>query len=296
MAEPWDNSLKTFINENPQDFVSWLLEDAQFKKKLQTEFKTRTIRADGLLEAVQHGKDMLLQIEFQSTNDPTIGERLLEYSFEAKRTHNLPVDSCVIYLRDVGEVPQSPLRWPLPDDRQVSRFDYQIIELAKVPTEELRQKDLKGLLPLLILTKDGATHEVVEEVISKLVAAEQQELLPMVELLSSLVFTSGPDKEWILWRFNQMQNILRETWAYQKITQEAREEGREEGKLEGLRRAILKIVQKHFPEMENVTQKQIEGITNPASLEDSLVNISSAQNLQEALQALIALDKGEKKN
>src|SRR6266851_5008152 len=203
MAEPWDNSLKTFINENPQDFVSWLLEDAQFKKKLQTEFKTRTIRADGLLEAVQHGKDMLLQIEFQSTNDPTI---------------------------------------------------------------------------------------------SKLVAAEQQELLPMVELLSSLVFTSGPDKEWILWRFNQMQNILRETWAYQKITQEAREEGREEGKLEGLRRAILKIVQKHFPEMENVTQKQIEGITNPASLEDSLVNISSAQNLQEALQALIALDKGEKKN
>jgi predicted transposase YdaD len=60
MAEPWDDSLKTFINENPQDFVSWLLEDAQFKKKLQTEFKTRTIRADGLLEAVQHDKDMLL--------------------------------------------------------------------------------------------------------------------------------------------------------------------------------------------------------------------------------------------
>jgi predicted transposase/invertase (TIGR01784 family) len=288
MAEPWDDSLKTFINENPQDFVSWLLEDAQFKKKLQTEFKTRTIMADGLLEAAQHGKDMLLQIEFQSTNDPAIGERLLEYSFEAKRTHNLPVDSCVIYLRDVGEVPQSPLRWPLPDDRQVLRFDYQIIELAKVPTEELRQKDLKGLLPLLILTKDGATHEVVEEVISKLVAAEQQELLPMVELLSSLVFTSGPDKEWILWRFNQMQNILRETWAYQEIMQK--------GKLEALHDALLKIVRERFPEMIEVTQKQIGGIVNPTTLEDLLVNISLAQNLQEALQALIALDKGEKKN
>src|SRR6266516_1250296 len=288
MAEPWDDSLKTFINENPQDFVTWLLEDAQFKKKLQTEFKTRTIRADGLLEAAQHGKDMLLQIEFQSTNDPTIGERLLEYSFEAKRTHKLPVSSCVIYLRVVGEVQQSPLRWTLPDDRQVLRFDYRIIELAKIPTDELRQKDLKGLLPLLILTQGGATHEVVEEVISKLVASEQQELLPITELLSSLVFTSGPDREWILWRFNQMQNILRETWAYQEILQE--------GELEGLRRALLKIVQKHFPEMIDVTQKQIEGITNPASLEDLLVNISSAQNLQEALQALVTLDKGEKKD
>jgi hypothetical protein len=85
-----------------------------------------------------------------------------------------------------------------------------------------------------------------------------------------------------------MQNILRETWAYQEILLE--------GELEGLRRALLKIVQKHFPEMIDVTQKQIEGITNPASLEDLLVNISSAQNLQEALQALVTLDKGEKKD
>ncbi|HKF38171.1 MAG TPA: hypothetical protein VKB35_14850 [Ktedonobacteraceae bacterium] len=39
MAEPWDDSLKIFINENPQDFASWLLGEAQVKKKLQTEFK-----------------------------------------------------------------------------------------------------------------------------------------------------------------------------------------------------------------------------------------------------------------
>ncbi len=288
MAEPWDDSLKTFINENPQDFVSWLLEDAQLKKKLQTEFKTRTIRADGLLEAVQHGKDMLLQIEFQSTNDPTIGERLLEYSFEAKRAYQLPVDSCVIYLRDVGEVPQSPLRWTLPDDRRILRFDYQIIELAKIPTDELRQKDLKGLLPLLILTQGGATHEVVEEVINKLVAAKQQELLPVTKLLSSLAFESEDDQEWLTRRFHQMQDILRETRAYQEIIQE--------GKLEALHDALLKIVRERFPEMIEVMRKQIGGVVNPTTLEDLLVNISLAQNLQEALQALIALDKGEKKN
>jgi predicted transposase/invertase (TIGR01784 family) len=288
MAEPWDDSLKTFINENPQDFVSWLLEDAQFKKKLQTEFKTRTIRADGLLEAAQHGRDMLLQIEFQSTNDPTIGERLLEYSFEAKRTHKLPVHSCVIYLRDVGEVQQSPLRWTLPDDRQVLRFDYQIIELAKIPTDELRQKDLKGLLPLLILTQGGAKREVVEEVINRLVAAKQQELLPVTKLLSSLAFESEDDQEWLTRRFHQMQDILRETRAYQEIIQE--------GKLEALHDALLKIVRERFPEMIEVMQKQIGGVVNPTTLEDLLVNISLAQNLQEALRALIALDKGEKKN
>ena len=85
-----------------------------------------------------------------------------------------------------------------------------------------------------------------------------------------------------------MQNILRETRAYQEIIQE--------GKLEALHDALLKIVRERFPEMIEVMQKQIGGVVNPTTLEDLLVNISLAQNLQEALQALIALDKDEKKN
>jgi hypothetical protein len=182
---------------------------------------------------------------------------------------------------------QEQMRWTLPDDREVLWFNYQLIELAKIPTDKLRQKNLKGLLPLLILTQGGATHEVVEETINKLVAAEQYELLPITKLLSSLVFISGPDREWITWRFNQMQNILRETWAYQEIVQE--------GKLEALHDALLKIVRERFPEMIEVTQKQIGGIVNPTTLEDLLVKISLAQNLQEALQALVRLDKDERK-
>ena len=83
MPGQWDDSLKMFISENPQDFASWLFEGAQVRGKLLTEFKTRTIDADALLEVMLNGEDMLLQIEFQSTNDPTIGARLLEYNFEA---------------------------------------------------------------------------------------------------------------------------------------------------------------------------------------------------------------------
>lgn len=183
---------------------------------------------------------------------------------------------------------QSPLRWTLPDDREVLWFDYQIIELAKIPTDELRQKDLKGLLPLLILTQGGATHEVVEEVIDKLLAAKQHELLPITELLSSLVFTSGPDKEWILWRFSQMQNILRETWAYQEIMQE--------GELLALHQAVLDIVQERFSEIVSFAKKQIDDIQDPEILRRLIVKMSIAQTPEEALQYLFTVDKGEKKN
>ena len=157
MAKPWDDSLKIFISENPQDFATWLLGEAQIKVKLLTEFKTRTIEADALLEVTLNGEDMLLHIEFQSTNDPAIAERLLAYNFEAKREHKLPVYSCVIYLKDVGIVPESPLRWNLPNGREVLQFHYESVELWKLSTESLRRTGLPGLLPLIILTKDGAT-------------------------------------------------------------------------------------------------------------------------------------------
>src|SRR5258708_6562597 len=104
MPGQWDDSLKIFISENPQDFASWLLGEAQVKAKLLTEFKTRTIEADALLKVTLNGEDM-----------------------------------------------------------------------------------------------------------SGLQVAEKNELLPITQLLASLVFTSELDKEWIIWRFNKMSDILRET-------------------------------------------------------------------------------------
>ncbi len=287
MPGQWDDSLKMFISENPQDFASWLFEGAQVRGKLLTEFKTRTIDADALLEVMLNGEDMLLQIEFQSTNDPTIGARLLEYNFEAKREHKLPVHSCVIYLKNDGDVPRSPLKWKLPNGQEVLQFHYQSIELGRLPTEALRRTRLTGLLPLLILTKDGATHEVVEEVIAGIEAAEKQDLLPITKLLASLVFTSESDKEWIIWRFNKMSDILRETWAYQEIVQE--------GELRALHQALLAVVQRRFPEIIDLTKKQIDDVVEPESLQDLLVNISLAQNVQDAIRALFALEKTERR-
>ncbi|HEX9133212.1 MAG TPA: hypothetical protein VF844_13050 [Ktedonobacteraceae bacterium] len=174
MPGPWDDTLKMFISENPQDFASWLFGGAQVTGKLRTEFKKRTIDADALLDVIQEGERFLVHIEFQSTNDLNIGERLLEYSFEAKREHKLPVYSCVIYWRDYGDVPQPPLRWEVANGLEVLQFHYRSIELGKIPTDELRRTGRVGLLPLLILTKGGATYNVVEEVIAELEALRNQ--------------------------------------------------------------------------------------------------------------------------
>jgi hypothetical protein len=295
MPGPWDDTLKMFISENPQDFASWLFVGAQVTGKLRTEFKKRTIDADALLDVIRAGERFLVHIEFQSTNDLNIGERLLEYSFEARREHRLPVYSCVIYLRDYGEVPQPPLRWEVANGLEVLQFHYRSIELGKIPTDELRRTRRVGLLPLLILTKGGATYDVVEEVIAELEAAEKPELLPITELLASLVFKNEADQEWIERTFAMLKDPLRDTPAYQRYLKEGRELERQQS-LERQRQTLLEIVQVRFPKLLHLTKGLATITSDPEVLERLIVKMGTAQTLEEAQESLIDVDGSDKKN
>jgi hypothetical protein len=288
-----------FISENPQDFASWLFVGAQVTGKLRTEFKKRTIDADALLDVIRDGERFLVHIEFQSTNDLNIGERLLEYSFEARREHKLPVYSCVIYLRDYGDVPQPPLRWEVANGLEVLEFHYRSIELGKIPTDELRRTRRVGLLPLLILTKGGATYDVVEEVIAELEAAEKPELLPITELLASLVFKNEADQKWIERTFAMLKDPLRDTPAYQRFLKEGRELGREEERqqtLERQRQTLLEIVQVRFPKLLHLTKGLATITADPEVLERLIVKMGTAQTLEEAQAYLVDVDGNDKKN
>lgn len=294
MPGPWDDSLRIFISENPQDFASWIIQTTgvKVKEKLLTRFETRVLEADALLLLVTEEEvEFLLEIEFQSTNDPDIGERLLAYSFEAKREHHLPVQACVIWLRSDGEVPEPPLKWPLPGGRINLVFDYVSIELAEMPTNEFRQLNLPGILPLMILTKQGATHDVVQEVITRLEATGKRSLLLITEFFSSLVFTNEDDQKWLERTFAVIKDQLRDTPAYQRYLKEGLEKGREE-----LRQAVVDVVQERFPELVAFARKQVDTIEDFALLRRLNIKMSTAQTIEEAAQALIAIGNGEKKN
>ena len=298
MVGDWDDSLKMLINDNSQDFVTWLFEGAKATGKLLTQFKKRTIDADALVEAIQDEEQFLAHFEFQSTNDPSIAERLLEYNFEARRVHKLPVYSCVIYLKSDGKVPKPPLVWKIPGGREVLRFQYISIELGELFTEEIRRTGRVGLLPLLILTKDGARHEVVEEVITGLEVAEQYNLLPITKLLASLVLKSEADQNWLERRFAVLDEILRNTPAYQKILKEGRAEGLEKGlekgrqevlqrELQRQREALLDVIRTRFPKIERQAKRQVEHIGDTSILLRLIIKMTTVPTAEEATQLLL---------
>ncbi len=91
------------------------------------------------------------------------------------------------------------------------------------------------------------------------------------------------------------KDIIEESWLYQKNLQKGVEKERQET-LQQERAALLTIVHGRFPEIADLTNKQVETIEDPSILRDLIVKMSLAHDIQEALQVLVALGKNDMQN
>lgn len=181
----------------------------------------------------------------------------------------------------------------LPDGLEVHRFQFGVIELAEIESEDLRSVGAKALLPLLPLTRNGKRHEVVDAAIASLSPPGEvpdAELLVFTFEFASLVFTEEPDRHWLKRRFSVFNDILRETWVFQEIMQEGEEKGLKKG-LDELRQTLLDVVQARFPELVFLARGQVAFIENPEVLRALIVKVSTAHTVEEAQQHLLEVGK-----
>jgi predicted transposase YdaD len=155
--------------------------------------------------------------------------------------------------------------------------------------EKFKQINLDMVQPLLILCQDGAKREVLNEVITHLEAENKNELLSITRSFAGLVFKSETDQKWLAWRFAMLRDYLREhSWTYQETVQEGREEGLEEGRVL-TRQNIEAFVQKRFPTLLASVKKQIENITDLATLQNILFTVGTARSAKEVKDFLSKL-------
>ena len=301
--------MKRLISAHPQHFVSWLLKDAQFVQLLPQELKNKTREADVIFQVLLNETEMLLHLELQSRDDTNMTLRLLEYNVLAVSEYRRPVLSCVLYLRKGQTIAESPLEWKLPNGQPVLTFTFLVVKLWEVAAEEIMRTGLVGLLPLLPLTRDGKRHEVIEEMIEAIVAARQDNLLTLSEIVAGLVFKDSQDQVWLKGRFAMHKDIFEESWVYQEIVQEGLAKGMQQGMQQGIQRgmqqgmeqglqqgmeqerqrqlqAFVSIVQGRFPELTERAKRRANETTNPVQLQELLIKIGLAKDIEEAKQAL----------
>lgn len=299
--------MKKLVGGSPQDFLALVVSEARFVRELPGELRFENTHADGLIEGVQDEERFLAHLEFQSSYDLRIGERLLEYNVLASRQYGyLPVYSCVIYLKDCGNVPQSPYIRRLPSGEETIRFHYGCIELHQMTADELKQKGLVGLAALLPLTKDGARRVVIEDMIAQLVAAEKTDSLWVGYALASKVMTD--DLQWLRRRFAVFSDFLRDSPVYQEVLEEGLEQGLrtglekglqqglQAGELRALRQTLREIIHERFPQLDSLARDQGEATSDTELLRRIIVKISVAQTTSEAEQYLLTLTRDDKRN
>jgi predicted transposase YdaD len=310
MSTPHDDSFKTLVRDDPLAFIHLVFPKAQLVRQLREKLKEWKLEVDALFEILlENGEPMLVHIEFQTYNDPEMPKRLLRYNILTWSEYNIPVYSCVIHVLRDGKLPTSPFRLKVGTGKQVIQFDFDVIELGELSPEEILQTGQANLFPLLPFTRGGARREVVETVFEELTEAGKSNLLSVAQTLASLAFrreNNTADQEWLIRRYKQMFDIVKDTPLYQEMFRDAREEareealkeGREEGlkeglekaqqeKLEALRRALIGIVQARFPRLEKLARGQAAITDDEDEINDLIVKLSMARDGKEAKRCLI---------
>ncbi|MEO6891798.1 MAG: hypothetical protein ABI456_19530 [Ktedonobacteraceae bacterium] len=182
--------------------------------------------------------------------------------------------SCVIYVRRDYGIAVSPLTRRLPDGSLIYQFHFLTVALWEHSAQELLAGNLPGLLALLPLTRDGKDQAVIDEMIVRLQAHDNYEMLSLGYLFSSLTWTREDERKWIQRRFAMLRDELQESWAYQEILQE------------GMIKVLLAIVEARFPELLPQAKALVERAHDPLILQRLAIALSVARSTEEASQSL----------
>ena len=310
MSKLWDDMLKRMFTANPQHFLNWLLPNAVVLHELSSELKTPTIadlkaqwseKTRDLTTDIQYvilwyGVKTILHLEFQRRGDKEMGKRLWKYNVTTTINKGLPVHSIVIYLRKERKIEEPPYIDPLPNDQPHHIFFYQVVKLWEVPAEIFLQPGAEGLLPLVTLTQDGKRREVVDEMIKRLVATHNTNLLSMAFNFAALVYNKPVEQQWLIERFEMYKKDLEESWVYQKILGEGREEGRQEGQRETLRETLMGFLNARYPMLVELAHEQMSGITDIKTLQEIVNKVFYLQTAGEIEEYLLSLHDDAAKN
>jgi hypothetical protein len=315
----YDNMMSALIGRNPQAFLDFLYPGSRFVKHHRNKLANTQRQPDAVIEAVRikTGKVFLAQPEIQTEPDDEMAERLALYQvllrWDHKKRSNVwvPVSSSVLHLTKAHKDLQVPLHWTAPgeddEDDKVLDFYFKSVEMRdKTPEEILRLGHLE-LLPLLPATQGGASHEIIEMMMERLLASDDRDLAYYGYIMAGLVFKGQQDEiEWLERRYKMLDEKFSASPVYQWTIEKGKAEGiaigEERGKAEGIaigeaqaqaqtlarmRKRVIDVVLDRFSSLTRLTNGIVAAINNPDSLVDLAISLAQAQSTEEAEQILL---------
>jgi predicted transposase YdaD len=307
----WEESMRKLVHANPQAFIDFMLQGSlqrvRFTGNQQPEkLKNWQLEVDKLLGIEVDGQETLIHFEIETYYDSDMPERLLRYNVLARSELKRPVLSCVVHLLNDGRMKSPPLHWTEPIEGDVLKFHYRVIEVADFLAGDILRRGEVTLLPLLPLTKGGATRENVQLMLGELNARENEDLAFAGFILALAIFDRSKsesglaDREWLIERYNNMYSMLHDLLhvdpMYQAIVQEGEARGEEKERRErilDLQQTAFKIIKANFLQLEEVFKPRISALGDLQRLQQLVDALIFARSEEDVYQAFSACNPDE---
>ncbi len=291
MSKPFDPTLKQLVETRPRDGLTYVgLAVTGPVAVIDADLSTISAEADKVIH-VGGDHPWLAHIEFQTSYERLIGDRLLRYNVLLSYRHLLPVDSTVVLLRPQADGPAltGQVVWQV-HDRPYLDFRYRVVRAWQQSVDSVLAGGL-GTLPLAPLC--DVPLERMPDVIRQMEARLRQEVPPAeaavlwtaTYLLMGLRYPPGLAEHLL-----QGVRAMEESSTYQALLSKGRalgrDEGRNEGRLEGrlaeARSVVLRQGRKKFGAPLPAVLQTVEAIADLARLEelsDKLLDVDTWDDL-----------------
>ena len=303
--QDYDITLKYLSDKFPKHFVEFIFDGFEGEvTPLDRELPTNKRQSDYLVKVKDASSDkgdgkFVLHIEFQSSYDADMPQRMMAYYARIVDKYQLPVYPVVVYLNEG----KGNKKLNIPDeyvnsiyDEDIMRFKYRVVKVWEIDPNRIVGNALYGLFPIIPLTNHEATsaEECLESCFNLVqnVDIDDEVLKSDVFVCTGILAGLRYSKELV--KSLMKVEIMQESVIYQDILNEGIEKGREEGiekgiekgKDEGMEDSIISVLSTRFDNVSANLADMIHHIKNRSRLNELLKLAVTSKSLSEFEQKM----------
>jgi hypothetical protein len=264
-----------------------ILPESRLISEQNAELARTNLRPDLVYLIEYKGKQRILNLELQTSEDPDMTYRMLLYFVELFGKYRLPVISIVLYPFETS-IPEPVLRAGSEDDTLL-HYQHQVLRLWALEAEQYVRRGVVSMYTLLPAMK-GVHASMLLKAITEM---EQwytglhlaRHLVRFRTILRRSTTLSAQEKQIVEERLHMYDSLLDEDPEIQERVAMAKIEGQ----IRGQQRAVLVIVETRFPALVEKAQKVVERLNKPDELNLLIKQITLAPDEDKAQWALDTL-------
>lgn len=267
----FDLTMRYLAKVFPKDMASFALGHQVKSVEILSSDLPATERTADWLARVDTGTEKgIIQLEFQTDFESLKILDVLDYRVRARRLHDLPVLSVMIYLtKENYPGPGHNCLRESPFGHFQHYFEFLEVRLWEMDPEPILRSGAVGLIPLIPLMRGKGKAPLTRAVAAASAVPDntlRAEIVTAIAVLGSLKYPADLIKRLI------RRETMKESAIFREIFEEGIEEGRskgiEEGREEGIVTFIVRTLEKRFSSVPDKLKTQIASVRSFERLEE----------------------------